>query len=100
MYKRPKTIKQQLEGAEGKTSSSLPSKTSSQAQPPSAVESSDLPFPNQSILFEELPMSTEIWEALYVSPLPNSPTLSEWQQELREIEQECEKDVWESCPYD
>ncbi len=99
MYKRPKTVKhQQLEGVESKTPSTPP-KPSSLAQPTTSVELSEPLSPEQSIAFEEPPTETEAWEALYVPPLPNSPTLAEWQQELREIEWECDKDVWESCPY-
>ncbi len=99
MYKRPKTVKHQKpEGVESKTSSTPP-KISSQAQPNTSVELSE-PLLEQSIAFEEPPTETEAWEALYVPPLPSSPTLTEWQQELREIEWDCEKDVWESCPYD
>ncbi len=100
MYKRPKTVKhQQLESVESKTPSTPP-KTSSLAQPTTSVESSELPSLEQSIAFEEPPTRSEAWEALYVPPLPSSPTLAEWQQELREIEWDCDKEVWESCPYD
>ncbi len=100
MYKHRKIVKrQQTEGVESKAPSTPP-KTSSLAQPTTSVELSEPPSALQSIAFEEPPTLTETWEALYVPPLPGSPTLAEWQQELREIEWECDKDVWESCPYD
>jgi hypothetical protein len=100
MYKRQRLAKrQQPEVIESKTSS-VPSRGSSQAQPFEAVESSPPPFPNQSIESVEPLTPAEHWEALDTQPLPSFPALSQWQEELREIEQECDKDVWESCPYD
>lgn len=100
MYKRQRlTKRQQAEPIESK-SSSVPSRASSQAQPLGAVEPSPPHFPHQSIESVEPLTPAEQWSALDTQPLPSFPALSQWQEELREIEQDCDKDVWESCPYD
>lgn len=103
MYKRQIPTKcQQSKAIESKTSS-VPSRASFQAQPPTDIE---LPPPDLEQSIESQPIETSMPAEHYLSDLGvhrllnNAPQLSLWLDELREIEWELDKGVWESCPYD
>ena len=101
MYKRQIPTKRQQAKAVESKSSSVRSRTSSHAQPPIDVE---LPLPSDAQSIESLEKLTPAEHYLSdqdVHPLlNNAPQLSQWQDELREIEWELNLDVWQSCPYD
>ena len=64
-------------------------------------ESAELAEVEQSGKFVEPPMSGESWSAIDRKPSSSYyPAISQWKEELREIRQEGDLDVWESCPYD
>lgn len=101
MYKRQIPTKcQQSKAIESKTSS-VPSRASFQAQPPTDIE---LPPPDLEQSIESVVSSTPAEH--YLSDLGahpflnNAPQISQWLDELREIRCELDKGVWESCPYD
>lgn len=94
MNKRPKIVKHQRREVVEETAASVLPPVASPAESPVASPAAE--FTEESV---EVSTSLERWEALYVPP-PNAPGLSEWQQELREIEWEQHKDAWESQPYD
>ena len=103
MYKRQiPTKRQQAKVTESKPSF-VPSRVSSQAQPPTNIE---LPPPDLEQSIESQPIETSMPAEHYLSDLGvhpllnNAPQLSLWLDELREIEWELDKGVWESCPYD
>lgn len=103
MYKRQiPTKRQQAKVIESK-SSSVPSRASSQAQPPTDIE---LPPPDLEQSIESQSIETSMPAEHYLTDLGahpllnNAPQLSQWQDELREIEWELSLDVWQSCPYD
>ena len=39
------------------------------------------------------------WSPVDRNPIRYYPAVSYWQDELGEIRQECDEDVWSSCPY-
>jgi len=94
MNKRPKIVKHQRREVLEETTASVSPPVASPSESPVASPAAE--FTEESV---EVSTSLERWEALYVPP-PNAPGLSEWQQELREIEWEQHKDAWESQPYD
>jgi hypothetical protein len=99
MYNHSRIIRhQKAEDSESKPNP-RPSQASSPVQPKDTTQSPKLPEVEQSIESVQLPTLAERWSALDAK-LPISFLDSQWQQELREIEWEHEKDVWESCPYD
>ncbi|PSB46816.1 hypothetical protein C7B80_11600 [Cyanosarcina cf. burmensis CCALA 770] len=87
LQKREKSVEAQKLEASSETLPSPPSE--------SPAEAVWQPFRERA----EVPSLPEGWEAIDVQPF-NSTSLSQWQQELREIEWEIENEVWESCPYD
>lgn len=101
MYKRQIPIKPQQPKALESKSSSVPSRASHLAQPPTDAE---LPLPDLEQSIESVVSSTPAEH--YLSDLGAHPLLnnaariSQWHSELREIEWELNKAVWESCPYD
>lgn len=99
MYNYPKIIRHQKAAVSESKPNPRLSKASSSVHSTSATELPELPEVEQSI--ESVPMTTlaERWLALDAK-LSISSLDAQWQQELREIEWEHEKDVWESCPYD
>ena len=67
----------------------------------SDVEAAELADLEQSGKIVEPPMPGESWSAIDRKPSSSYyPAISQWKEELREIRQEGDKDVWESCPYD
>lgn len=103
MYKRQNpTKRQQAKAIESKTSF-VPPRASSQAQPPTDIE---LLPPDLEPSIESQSIETSMPAEHYLSDLGahpllnNAPQLSQWQDELREIEWDLNLDVWESCPYD
>ena len=73
---------------------------SSFALPDSDVKPAELADLEQSGQFVEPPMPGESCSAIDRKPSSYYPAISQWQDELREIRQECDQDMWSSCPYD
>ena len=101
MDKHPKIIKRQRARLTEPHTGSAPTSESSFAlsdQPTLSAEPAD-----QEQFFESMEpsMPTESWSAVDRKPSPSYyPAVSQWLDELREIRQEGDLDVWSSCPYD
>ena len=100
MDKHPKIVKRQRARLTQPHIDCTPTSESSFAGASSDVESAE-PTPLEQF-FEsvEPPMPTESSSAVDRKPIRYYPAVSYWQDELREIRQECDEDLWESCPYD
>lgn len=101
MDKQPKIIKRQRARLTEPHTDSTPTSESSFAGASSNVESAE-PTPLEQF-FEsvEPPMPTESSSAVDRKPsLSYYPAVSQWLDELREIRQEGDQDMWSSCPYD
>ena len=101
MDEQPKIVKRRrARSIESNTEEDRASE-SSFAQASSDVEPAELADLEQSGKFVEPPMAGESWSAIDRKPSPSYYlAVSQWEDELREIRQEGDKDVWESCPYD
>ncbi len=101
MDEQPKIVKRRrARSIESKTDSDRAAE-SSFAQADSDVESAELAALEQSSKSVEPPMAGESWSAIDRKSSPSYYlAVSQWEDELREIRQEGDKDVWESCPYD
>ena len=101
MDEQPKIVKRRrARSIESKTESDMANE-SSFALPSSDVEPAELAEVEQSSKSVEPPMPGESWSAIDRKPSSSYyPAISQWKEELREIRQEGDKDVWESCPYD
>ncbi len=101
MDEQPKIVKRRrARSIESKTESDMANE-SSFAGASSDVEPEELAELEQSGKFVEPPMAGESWSAIDRKPSPSYYlAVSQWEDELREIRQEGDKDVWESCPYD
>jgi hypothetical protein len=100
MDKHPKIVKRQRARVIEPKTDFVPTSESSFAQADESVESAEPAVLEQPIESVKPPMLTESWQAIDRKPSLYYPAVSQWLEELREIRQECEKDVWESCPYD
>ena len=100
MDKHPKIVKRQRARVIEPKADSVPTGESSFAQADKPAESAEPAVLEQPIESVEPPMLTQSWQAIDRKSLLYYPAVSQWLEELREIRQECEKDVWESCPYD
>ncbi len=101
MDEQPKIVKRRrARSIESKTESDMANE-SSFALPDSDVEPTELAALEQSSKFVEPPMPGESWSAIDRKPSSSYyPAISQWKEDLREIRQESDLDVWESCPYD
>lgn len=105
MDKYQKIIKRQRARLIEPHTNSVPTSESYEAGADERVwlaQPADLEQPIQSV---ESHLSADSWSAIDRKPLPYYstvyyPAVSHWLDELREIRQECDLDVWESCPYD
>ena len=101
MDKHPKIVKRQRARLTQPHIDCTPTSESSFAGASSDVEPEELAELEQSGKFVEPPMAGESWSAIDRKPSPSYYlAVSQWEDELREIRQEGDKDVWESCPYD
>jgi hypothetical protein len=101
MDEQPKIVKRRrARSIESKTESDMANE-SSYALPDSDVEPAELAEVEQSGKFVEPPMPGESWSAIDRKPSSSYyPAISQWKEDLREIRQESDLDVWSSCPYD
>ena len=100
MDEQPKIVKRRrARSIESNTDSGRESE-SSFVQASLDFESAELTEVEQSSKSVEPPMPGESWSAIDRKPSSYYPAISQWKEELREIRQEGDKDVWESCPYD
>jgi hypothetical protein len=101
MDEQPKIVKRRrARSIESKTESDMANE-SSFALPNSDVEPAELAEVEQSGKFVEPPMPGESWSAIDRKPSSSYyPAISQWKEDLREIRQESDLDVWSSCPYD
>ncbi len=101
MDEQPKIVKRRrARMIESKTDSDRVSE-SSLAGTSSDFESAELAELEQSEKSVEPPMPRESWSAIDRKPSPSCYfAVSQWKEELREIRQESDLDVWSSCPYD
>ena len=100
MDEQPKIVKRRrARSIESITDSNRANESSVQPNEPAlSVELAD-----QEQFFESIaPHSpAESWSAIDRKPSPSYyATVSQWEDELREIRQEGDRDIWESCPYD
>ena len=101
MDEQPKIVKRRRARSIASNADSGRESESSFAQASSDVEPEELAELEQSGKFVEPPMAGESWSAIDRKPSPSYYlAVSQWEDELREIRQEGDKDVWESCPYD
>lgn len=108
MYKNPEIVKHQRGKLMEPETNPVLTNASSLAQLSEFADLLELRSLEQSIEFQEPPTlesqepltAAKHWKAIDRKPLPSIPTLSHWQSELREIQQECEYNIWKSCPYD
>ena len=100
MDEQPKIVKRRrAKSIESKADSDRASE-SSFVQPDEPALSVKLADQEHSIESVEPPMLTESWSAIDRKPSSYYPAISQWKEDLREIRQEGDKDIWESCPYD
>ncbi len=101
MDEQPKIVKRRRARSIESKTDSVPRNESSFAQADESALSAELAALEQSLESVEQPMPGESWSAIDRKPLPPYyPAVSQWLDELREISQECDRDMWESCPYD
>ena len=101
MDEQPKIVKRRRARSIESHTDSDRATESSFAQASSDFESAELAEVEQSSKSVEPPMPGESWSAIDRQPSPSYyPAVSQWQDELREISQECDQDMWSSCPYD
>ncbi len=100
MDEQPKIVKRRrARSIESITDSNRANESS--VQPDEPALSVELTALEQSIESIEPPMLGENWSAIDRKPSPSYyPAVSLWEDELREIRQEGDRDVWSSCPYD
>lgn len=99
MYNHSRIIRHQKAEVNESKPDLRPSTASSLAETTNAIELQKLPSVEQSIESTQVPTLGEHWEAVDAK-LSISFLDSQWQQELREIEWEHDKEIWESCLYD
>jgi hypothetical protein len=101
MDKHPKIVRRQRARSIESKTDSVPRSESSFARADESALSAELAEVEQSEKSVEPPMPGESWSAIDRKPSPSYYlAVSQWEDELREIRQEGDKDVWESCPYD
>lgn len=99
MDKHPKIVKRQRAKIIELKIDSMPT-IASFSQADEAAESVEPAELKQSIESIKPPAPTESWSAIDRTPLGYYPAVSQWLEELREIRLDCDKGVWETCPYD
>ena len=101
MDEQPKIVKRRRARSIESNTDSDKASESSFAQASSDFESAELAEVEQSSKSVEPPMPGESWSAIDRKPSPSYYlAVSQWEDELREIRQEGDLDIWESCPYD
>lgn len=101
MDEQPKIVKRRRARSIESNSHSGRESESSFVQTSLDFESAELGEVEQSSKSVEPPMPGESWSAIDRKPSPSYYlAVSQWEDELREIRQEGDLDVWESCPYD
>ncbi len=101
MDEQPKIVKRRRARSIESNTDSDKASESSFAQASSDVEPAELADLEQSGKFVQPPMPGESWSAIDRKPSSSYyPAISQWKEELREIRQESDLDIWSSCPYD
>ena len=99
MEKQPKIIKRRRAGITEPHTDSTPTSQSSFTRVEPPAESAE-PAPLEQFFESSQPhLPIESLPAIDRQPLLYYPAVSYWQDELGEIRQECDEDVWSSCPY-
>lgn len=101
MDKHPKIIKRRRTRIIEPKADSMPIGESSVELADEPVESAEPAVLEQTIESLEALTPVEDCSASNAYPSPCIiPQFSQWHSELREIEWDLSKDIWESCPYD
>lgn len=100
MDKHPKIIKHQCAGVISSKTDSMPTGKSYEAGANESVESAQPAVQEQFFESVESHLSADSCSEIDRKPSSYYPAVSMWLDELREIRQESDLDVWESCPYD
>lgn len=101
----PKIIKRQPARLTEPKIDSTPTSESLEVEASEPAQSAQPAHKQQFFESVEPYLPADSWSAIDRNPLPYYstvyyPAVSHWLDELREIRQECDRDVWESCPYD
>lgn len=101
MDKHPKIVKRQRAGVISSKTDSMATGESYEAGANESALSAQPAHKEQFFESVESHLPADSWSAIDRKPsLSYYPAVSVWLDELREIRQECDLDVWESCPYD